>query len=147
MADLSPRERLLNLQSFVNDKIGQNLDLTEGIKTLAEQGGGGLKVDTILKNGYVSVNSNYHKEIFSDISSYKCLLIGIFNNESIGYAVISVADILSVNPFAFGIGLNNTYVNLRITPTSIESFFYSGNWQDIKCSIYAYEQDILPKED
>lgn len=40
MAELATRERLLNLQSFVNEKIGQNLDLTEGIKTLAEQGGG-----------------------------------------------------------------------------------------------------------
>lgn len=39
MAELTPRERLLNLQNFVNNKIGQNLDLTEGVKALAESGG------------------------------------------------------------------------------------------------------------
>lgn len=36
MAELSPRQRLLNLQSFINEKIGQNLDLTEGVKVLVD---------------------------------------------------------------------------------------------------------------
>ena len=144
------KQKIQSLINYANNVTGHDdPDLTTAVQTLGDGyggGGGEISIDTILKNGYVSVNSNYHKETFTDISSYKCLLVGIFNYESIGYAVIYVDDIVNKNPLNFGIGLNNTYVNLRITTTSIESYFYSGNWQDIKCNIYGYTEDILPNE-
>lgn len=40
MAELSPRERLENLKTFINSKVGGNLDLTEGVRALASQSGG-----------------------------------------------------------------------------------------------------------
>lgn len=49
MAELSPRERLINAQNFINAKIGQNLDLTEGIKALAESSGGFFKIPPIFR--------------------------------------------------------------------------------------------------
>ena len=111
-----------------------------GIET---SGGGSNPPVKILENGVISTTSDYATATFSDVSDYEWLLVvfKLDNVETDEKIAFKVSD-LSANPKTY-----NTYIHRdvtgQITLTSINTTGYSGAYRDIKCDVYAFNNDIL----
>ena len=106
-------------------------------------GGGSTPPVKILENGVISTTSTYATATFSDVSNYEWLLVvfkldDVETGEKIAY---KVSD-LSSSPSVYNAYIHR-YVEGQITLTSINTTNYSGSYRNIKCDIYAFNNDIL----
>lgn len=127
-----------------------------GLNTLAKDligaineivaGGGGASLSTVLSNGVISTDSAYATANFSDISNYKYIFIrirdtvnGVDYDDFIGLKVSKIVDAQTYN-----LTMNlHTAIKISITPTSIRSTQYSGNYYYIYADIVATDSEIF----
>lgn len=106
--------------------------------------GGGASFDTIVEGGQISTTSAYATVTFDDISSYKTVLIRVY--DTVGG--VDYEDYIAVNPAlltsskSYTVTLH-TGVGVRLTATSFASTQYSGNYYNIYCDIIATNDDLF----
>lgn len=104
--------------------------------------GGGSAPTKILSDGVISTTSAYATATFSDISDYDYIVI-VFKLDDVETkqrVAFKVSD-LSSSDTVFNVYIHR-YVAGAVSLTSIKATEYSGSWRDIKCDIYAYNEDI-----
>ena len=104
-------------------------------------GGGGVKLDTVLENGQVSTTSAYATANFEDISDYDYLFVKVYYDYNgtiqTAYTAIDITQIvmsgnfLEVGMLAPNIGI----LKLALTKTSISGRSYGGAWRNIYVDI------------
>lgn len=105
-------------------------------------GGGGITPTKILSDGVISTTSAYATATFSDISDYDYIVI-VFKLDDVETkqrVAFKVSD-LSSSDTTFYVNIHR-YVEGAVSLTSIKAVNYSGSYRDIKCDIYAYNENI-----
>lgn len=121
--------------------------MTEGNKITGigfeTSGGGSTPPVKILENGVISTTSAYATATFSDVSNYEWLLVVFkLDNVETGEKIAFRVSDLSANPSSYNAYIHRDVAG-KITLTSINTSDYSGAYRDIKCDIYAFNNDIL----
>ena len=104
-------------------------------------GGGGVKLDTVLENGQVSTTSAYATANFEDISDYDFLFIKVnYDYNGTIQTVYTAADVTQIvvsgNFLEVGIRTPNIGIlTLALTKTSISGRSYGGAWRNIYVDI------------
>lgn len=105
--------------------------------------GGSTPPVKILEDGVISTTSAYATATFSDVSDYEWLLVVFkLDNVETGEKIAFKVSDLSANPSTYNVYIHR-YVEGQITLTSINTYGYSGSYRDIKCDVYAFNNDIL----
>ncbi|WP_405343220.1 hypothetical protein [Ruminococcus sp.] len=106
-------------------------------------GGGSNPPVKILENGVISTTSTYATATFSDVSNYEWLLVVFkLDNVDTGEKIAFKVSDLSANPLTYNAYIHRNVAG-QITLTSINTNDYSGAYRDIKCDVYAFNNDIL----
>jgi hypothetical protein len=100
-------------------------------------GSGG--VSTILTNGQVSTTSDYKTANFNDISDFTHIFLKIYytTSEEIDVFFDIPIKLIPVNGYYDFRVYEPTvdHIDCRITRTSIQVIWYSGDWRNIYCDI------------
>ena len=106
-------------------------------------GGGITPPVKILENGVISSTSAYATATFSDVSNYEWLLVVFkLDNVETGEKIAYKVSDLSASPTSYNAFIHRNVAG-QITLTSINTTDYSGAHRDIKCDVYAFNNDIL----
>ena len=112
--------------------------------------GGGASFDKILESGQISTtagNGSYLTETFEDISSYKTVIIKVYDTvsdvEYIDYFACNPETLSSYRDYTVRLHPAGGNVNIRLTTTSISCTSYSGTWYDVFVDIIATNDDLF----
>ena len=112
--------------------------------------GGGASFDKVLEAGQISTtagNGSYLTETFEDISSYKTVIVKVYDTvsdvEYIDYFACNPETLSSYRNYTVSLHPAGGNINVRITTTTITCTSYSGSWQNVFVDIIATNEDIF----
>lgn|GEM_PF-4056083 len=112
--------------------------------------GGGASFDKVLEAGQISTtagNGSYLTETFEDISSYKTVIIKVYDTvsdvEYIDYFACNPETLSNYRDYTVRLHPSGGNVSVRLTTTSIGCNSYSGSWANIYVDIIATNEDIF----
>lgn len=112
--------------------------------------GGGASFDKVLEGGQISTtagNGSYLTETFEDISSYKTVIVKVYDTvsdvEYIDYFANNPETLSSYRDFTVRLHPAGGNINVRVTTTTITCTGYSGSWQNVFVDIIATNEDIF----
>lgn len=112
--------------------------------------GGGASFDKVLEEGQISTtagNGSYLTETFEDISSYKTVIVKVYDTvsdvEYIDYFACNPETLSSYRDYTVRLNPAGGNINIRVTSTTITCTSYSGSWQNVFVDIIATNDDIF----
>ena len=112
--------------------------------------GGGASFDKVLEAGQISTtagNGSYLTATFEDISSYKTVIIKVYDTvsdvEYIDYFACNPETLSSYRDYTVRLHPSGGNIDVRLTATSIGCNNYSGAWANIYIDVIATNDDIF----
>lgn len=109
--------------------------------------GGGASFDKILAAGQISTTSSYATATFEDISSYKTVIVKVYDTvsdvEYIDYFACNPETLSSYRDYTVRLHPSGGNISVRLTATSIGCNSYSGAWANIYVDVIATNEDIF----
>lgn len=109
--------------------------------------GGGASFDKVLEAGQISTTSSYATATFEDISSYKTVIVKVYDTvsdvEYIDYIACNPETLSSYRDYTVRLHPAGGDVNVKLTTTSVSCNRYSGTWQNVFVDIIATNEDIF----
>ena len=112
--------------------------------------GGGASFDKVLEAGQISTTSgsgSYLTATFEDISSYKTVIVKVYDTVSdidyIDYIACNPETLSSYRDYTVRLHSGGGNISVRLSSTSIGCNSYSGAWVNIFVDIIATNEDIF----
>ena len=109
--------------------------------------GGGASFDKVLEAGQISTTSSYATATFEDISSYKTVIVKVYDAvsdiEYIDYFACNPETLSRYRDYTVRLHPSGGNISIRLTATSIGCNRYDGAYYDIYCDILGFESDIF----
>lgn len=121
------------------------IDYTGGVG-----GGGGITFDHILDHGMISSLSSFVTQTFNDVSNYEMIFVRVYTTLNgttyedffaVPTKILNSTIILTATRLANGKISGN--VSCHLNKTSIDTFDYRGDWQEIFADIVGTTSNIF----
>ena len=109
--------------------------------------GGGASFDKVLEAGRISTTSSYATATFEDISSYKTVIVKVYDTvsdvEYIDYIACNPETLSSYRDYTVRLHPSGNNISVRLTTTSVSAIRYDGAYYNIYCDILGVADDIF----